>query len=271
MSIQSTRQRSTVQSSTPTQRSQPTEGKSPQQAAVTQQARSVGFSSQSSFEPAASAPAVDLQRGSTGSAVQQLQDDLVKLGYLTQAQVQTGPGIFGPQTEAAVTRFQADHGVPQTGYFGPLTRAAMNQALQGTSGSQPPPAGSPPPSTSGSAQVQQLLNDYPVGSYAGQCSGFAAVVAGVPGFPRSDGLGPVNGNQMVGFLTSGGHGYHSVDSPAPGDIFSMNTGQYGHTGVVVGVHDGMVSVLDSNWNLDERIQVHDIPLSKFSGFARKDE
>ncbi|MFL5346031.1 MAG: peptidoglycan-binding protein [Hyalangium sp.] len=264
MSIQSTRQRSAVPSSTPAQNTQPAGGKLPQQADSTPKARSVGFTSQSSFEPAASAPAVDLQRGSTGPAVQQLQDDLVKLGYLTQAQVQTGPGIFGPQTETAVKRFQADHGVPQTGYFGPMTRAAMNQALQGSTGS------TPPPSTSGSAEVQQLMSEHPVGSYAGQCSGFAAVAAHIPGFPRADGLGPVNGNQMVDFLTSGGHGYHRVGSPAAGDIFSMNIGQYGHTGVVVGVHDNMVTVLDSNWNLDEKIRVHDIPLSQFSGFARKD-
>jgi surface antigen len=269
MSVESTRQRSSVQPFTPAQNPQPAAANRAQQTDTTPKARSLGFSGESSFQAAASAPSVDLQQGSTGAAVQQLQDDLVKLGYLTQAQVQTGPGIFGPQTQAAVQRFQADHGVPQTGYFGPLTRVAMNQALQGAP-STPPPAGSPPPSTSGSAQVDQLLSQFPENSYAGQCSSFSAVAAGVPGFPRSDGLGPVNGNQMVDFLTSGGHGYHRESTPAPGDIFSMGGGQYGHTGVVVGVHDGMVKVIDSNWNLDEKIHVHEIPLSKMSGFARKD-
>jgi surface antigen len=268
MSVQFPSERRGVQPFTSTQNSQPAELKSPQQAGSAPQARSVGFSGQSSFQAAESAPAVDLQRGSTGPAVQQLQDSLVKLGYLTQAQVQTGPGIFGPQTEAAVKRFQADHGVPQTGYFGPLTRAAMNQALQGTPNT-PTPGGTPPPSTSGSAEVQRLLSQYPVGSYAGQCSSFSAVVAGVPGFPRPDGLGPVNGKDMVNFLTSGGHGYHRVSTPAPGDIFSQSGGQYGHTGVVVAVNGNSVTVIDSNWNLDERIRVHEIPLSQFSGFARR--
>ena len=36
-------------------------------------------------------------------------------------------GIFGPLTKAAVKRFQAAHGIPQTGYVGPKTRAALNQ------------------------------------------------------------------------------------------------------------------------------------------------
>lgn len=266
MTVQGTAQRPVVQQR-PAVQSQPRAENRLQQASTQKASGGAGYSGTSSFQPSASAPGVDLQRGSTGAAVKQLQDDLVKLGYMTQAQVNTGPGTFGPQTEAAVKRFQGDHGVPQTGYYGPMTRAAMNQAL-GAQGNKPP--ADPPPSTSGSAEVQDLMQRYPVGSYGGQCSGFAAVAAHVPGFPRADGLGPVNGNQMVDFLTSGGHGYHRVDSPAAGDIFSMNTGTYGHTGVVVGVHDNMVTVLDSNWNLDERVRVHDIPLNQFSGFARKD-
>ncbi|HEX8701549.1 MAG TPA: peptidoglycan-binding protein [Myxococcaceae bacterium] len=269
MSVQTSVQRPAVPSSIALQNPQRAQARGTQQADSGPKARSLGHSSQSSFQAAASAPTVDLQRGSTGPAVQQLQNALVKLGYLTQAQVQTGPGIFGPQTEAAVKRFQGAHGVPQTGYFGPMTRAAMNQALQGGG---TPPVGTPPvgtPPASGSAEVDRLLSQYPVGSYAGQCSSFSAVVAGVPGFPRPDGLGPVHGKDMVNFLTSGSRGYHRVSSPAPGDIFSMGGGQYGHTGVVVAVNGNMVRVIDSNWNLDERIRVHDIPLSQFSGFARR--
>ena len=46
------------------------------------------------------------------------------------------PGVFGPygpQTKAAVARFQVDHGipdVPQGEHFGPKTRAALTAALQ---------------------------------------------------------------------------------------------------------------------------------------------
>ncbi|HEX8435679.1 glucosaminidase domain-containing protein [Archangium sp.] len=42
---------------------------------------------------------------SSNQAVKELQLLLVKYGYLTQQQMQTGPGILGPQTQAAVTRF----------------------------------------------------------------------------------------------------------------------------------------------------------------------
>ncbi|MDP1828087.1 MAG: LysM domain-containing protein [Archangium sp.] len=40
-------------------------------------------------------PQGNLQRGMTGTEVQDLQTDLVKLGFMTQAQVNTGPGILG--------------------------------------------------------------------------------------------------------------------------------------------------------------------------------
>jgi hypothetical protein len=47
---------------------------------------------------------------------------------MTQAQVQTGFGTYGPQTVAAVTKLQQDLGVNNTsgpGYFGPMTYAAV--------------------------------------------------------------------------------------------------------------------------------------------------
>jgi len=77
----------------------------------------------------AAVPGSDLQRGMQGAEVDQLQSALVKLGYMSQAQKDTGPGIFGPQTEASLKAFQADHGVPSTGYYGPLTREALGKAL----------------------------------------------------------------------------------------------------------------------------------------------
>ncbi len=80
----------------------------------------------------AGVPGMDLQRGMQGAEVDQLQSSLVKLGYMSQAQKDTGPGIFGPQTEASLKAFQADHGVPSTGYYGPLTREALGKALGAT-------------------------------------------------------------------------------------------------------------------------------------------
>ena len=129
--------------------------------------------------------------------------------------------------------------------------------------------GSAASSSSGSsASVQSILNRHPVGSYGGQCSGFVAAVEGVPGYPNPQGLGPCNGNQMVNWLCAH-RGFHRVSTPQPGDVFSMNIGEYGHTGIVVAVHGNMVEVVDSNWGFDQKVHVHEIPLSEFSGFARQ--
>jgi peptidoglycan hydrolase-like protein with peptidoglycan-binding domain len=47
----------------------------------------------------------------------------------------SGPGftgnetdIFGPHTYAALIKFQQEHGLPATGFFGPLTRLVLNGA-----------------------------------------------------------------------------------------------------------------------------------------------
>ncbi len=109
--------------------------------------------------PRFTVPQSDLQRGSTGEEVKQLQSALVKLGYMTQAQMDSGPGTFGPQTEASLKSFQSDHGVPSTGNYGPLTRAALTREAGGTSGSTGPgpvTGPTPPPSTSGGVSLQQL-------------------------------------------------------------------------------------------------------------------
>lgn len=67
----------------------------------------------------------NLGPGSTGSDVLALQNWLIGQGYLTQSQVATGPGTYGPQTTAAVTAWQnANHIDTQgnPGYFGPISR-----------------------------------------------------------------------------------------------------------------------------------------------------
>ncbi|AGC47077.1 hypothetical protein MYSTI_05801 [Myxococcus stipitatus DSM 14675] len=74
-------------------------------------------------------PRKDLKRGDSGPEVQQLQDALVELGYLTEAQAATGPGEFGPKTQAALEQFQADQGVTPNGQYAGATREAMSQAL----------------------------------------------------------------------------------------------------------------------------------------------
>ncbi|WP_426757063.1 peptidoglycan recognition protein family protein [Myxococcus sp. Y35] len=83
-----------------------------------------------------SAPPAGLRKGDTGPKVKQLQDALVQVGYMTKTQVATGPGTFGPQTETAVKKFQADNKLPTTGYYGDQTHAALKKAL-GSSGPGP--------------------------------------------------------------------------------------------------------------------------------------
>lgn len=83
---------------------------------------------------APSIPTVQLQPGATGASVKQLQDYLVNQGLMTQAQVNTGYGTYGPQTTAAVKALQQKLGVDNSsgpGYFGPKTIAALQGAPQG--------------------------------------------------------------------------------------------------------------------------------------------
>jgi predicted chitinase len=111
-----------------------------------------------------SVPQIDLERGMEGEEVQQLQWALVDLGYMTRAQMDTGPGIFGPQTEASLKSFQAANGVPSTGYYGPMTREALTRAAGGSSGTTGPgpvtgPGGEPAPA--GGMSLQQLQSIMP--------------------------------------------------------------------------------------------------------------
>lgn len=78
-----------------------------------------------------SAPAVrDLETGMTGDDVRMLQALLNASGFPLAASGVGSAGnettYFGALTRAAVSAYQAAHGVvPSAGYFGPLTRAAM--------------------------------------------------------------------------------------------------------------------------------------------------
>ncbi len=76
-------------------------------------------------------PAVNLEPGMQGDEVKRLQDYLVATGYMTQAEVDTGYGIYGPKTTAAVAALQKQLGVDNStgvGYWGPRTMTAVTQA-----------------------------------------------------------------------------------------------------------------------------------------------
>ena len=80
------------------------------------------------FAPAAKAATfmMDLTIGSTGADVTSLQSWLISKGYSIPA---GATGYFGAQTQAALAAYQAANGIaPAAGYFGPITRAHVNDA-----------------------------------------------------------------------------------------------------------------------------------------------
>ena len=72
-----------------------------------------------------------LKQGATGAGVKTLQDDLVKMGFMTRSEVNTGYGTFGAKTEAALKSFQASVGLEQTGAVGPKTKHAIESVIAG--------------------------------------------------------------------------------------------------------------------------------------------
>jgi hypothetical protein len=63
---------------------------------------------------------------------------------------------------------------------------------------------------------------------------------------------------------------NSINYPEPGMVFVMPYGDTGHTGFVLAVNEdkGTVTVKDSNYSLDEKVKVHEIPINKITGLRR---
>lgn len=70
--------------------------------------------------------AAELKRGSEGPEVRHVQERLLALGFMSRRDFDTGPGVFGPRTEAAVSAFQASRKLAVDGVVGPRTLAALN-------------------------------------------------------------------------------------------------------------------------------------------------
>ena len=82
---------------------------------------------------------VNHQLWDVGSDILQLQQWLNANGYAVAQSGVGSPGhesnVFGTHTYHAVVVFQAVHGLPTTGFFGPLTRAAVNSLALSEAGS----------------------------------------------------------------------------------------------------------------------------------------
>lgn len=61
-----------------------------------------------------------------------LQECLIYDGELHREDIGANLGYFGPKTLAAVKIYQQRHGLPQTGYVGPITRADLNRRFPAT-------------------------------------------------------------------------------------------------------------------------------------------
>ncbi len=71
----------------------------------------------------------DLAQGSRGAGVRTLQQDLVRAGFLSQAEMNTGPGTFGPRTADAVKELQRGAGLPETGTMDAASRVALRERV----------------------------------------------------------------------------------------------------------------------------------------------
>lgn len=108
-------------------------------------------------------PTSDLAAGASGANVQQLQDYLVQMGYLSPQQLTGGQGTYGPQTTAAVTQLQQQLGVTPNGQYNSQTQQALSAKYQNVFNSV---QSTPSPNQAGlaNAQISQLTqqSDDPV-------------------------------------------------------------------------------------------------------------
>lgn len=104
-------------------------GVSAQEAVQSQPAAPVPLISFGSVDPSTIAE-VNLQPGIRNVYVKKVQEALKALGYLPSNLETTE--YLGPKTKEAITNFQRAQGLPTTGSFGPMTRAALKKGLQGS-------------------------------------------------------------------------------------------------------------------------------------------
>ncbi|MEB3273086.1 MAG: peptidoglycan-binding domain-containing protein [Prochlorothrix sp.] len=80
-----------------------------------------GLVGMATFAPLSAQAQASLSQGSSGPAVEELQEQLAALGYFDA----TATGYYGSITEEAVLRFQTDRGLFVDGVAGPATLEAL--------------------------------------------------------------------------------------------------------------------------------------------------
>jgi hypothetical protein len=74
-----------------------------------------------------------VRRGDRGSAVAKIQQALFDLGHPLPRSMKSGvpDGIFGPETQGAVRKYQASAGLVSDGIVGPITMASLDSKFSG--------------------------------------------------------------------------------------------------------------------------------------------
>ena len=91
-----------------------------------------GFVDAAKSVATASANNTTLRNGSTGSQVKNLQAALAENGY----DVGNIDGVYGPKTEAAVEKYQRDHGLTTDGIAGKDTLGSLSSSKNSSSNAQ---------------------------------------------------------------------------------------------------------------------------------------
>jgi len=108
----------------------------------------------------------DIEKGARGRIVEELQDNLVRLGYMTRAEVNTGRGIFGARTDRALREFQAEHNLTRDGVYGANTFHALVSARPRTENNNQ----TDEPVANGNAPEYRRWNVYSTGNRAARLS-----------------------------------------------------------------------------------------------------
>ncbi len=143
-----------------------------------------------------------LRRGATGARVLALQKQLIAAKEMSRAQVATGPGIFGPRTEAALKHFQARHKLPQSGSYTAQTAAWLARAAK-----NPPKGPGPGSSTSASSGTPLYRQGDPrwggrrLGSSSSIAAAGCAMTATAMAISKISGK-PINPGQLDAYLDS---------------------------------------------------------------------
>lgn len=135
--------------------STPHKGKNPnvttfEQDAAAAAQRDANQPNQSQQQTSQAAPVMPWAPGHTGAEVKSLQDFLVSKGFMTAAEVATGPGVFGPKTQAALSKYQMASG-------GPAASTPAPTASTGQSTYKNEPA---TPTKPAKSAVQSVIDDY---------------------------------------------------------------------------------------------------------------